>query len=390
MVTAQLSDETRRILFAQVDELDAMRAAIPKMSDAELRIYYVDIEREIVRRAANTTAHVERPRDLDLAATEPMSSDPMSGAMSSTEPTPSDPISSAPSTIEPTPNDATSSTPTSIEPTSTDRTSDDPTSIAPASTDRMSDNPTSTALTSIEPTSTGGPVTIDPFAEAKERKEREIAALERDYYARMLAAANGNYSRAARLAGKDRSNFKRKLEEHGLRPPGTRMTTSRKIEDAAKHTDTIVELLANNPQGLRTYQVAKHIEQAIGNAHNLLKHLKGQNRIERHGKRYNTLWTLAGGTPERRVETIPQAAVAVVSDAMGPVDGRRLRDEMAALLRDADKSPTKAALRRAIGRLVLSGVLASGGASTNGALYRLGPNAALYMLGPKREESALN
>jgi hypothetical protein len=289
-----------------------------------------------------------------------MSSDPMSSAMSSTEPTPSDPISSAPSTIEPTPNDATP------------------------------DDPTSTALTSIEPTSTSGTVTIEPFAEAKERKEREIAALERDYYARMLAAANGNYSRAARLVGMDRSNFKRKLEEHGLRPPGTRMTTSTKIEDAAKHTDTIVELLANNPQGLRTYEVAKHIEQAIGNAHNLLKHLKGQNRIERHGKRYNTLWTLAGGTPERRIETIPQAAVAVVSDAMGPVDGRRLRDEMAALLRDAEKSPTKAALRRAIGRLVLSGVLACGGASTDGALYRLGPNAALYMLGPKREESELN
>ena len=404
--SALLNDDTRRVIFAEVEELEAACARIVKFSDAALRICYAKLEREIVRRAANashvagTSTPAEQPQDLNAAATEPtsneataMASAPTSTALTTSEPTPTDPISRAPSMIEPKPKVSTPNAPLTIDPiprtstidqtpnVPTDPTSTTPTSIDPASSDRPSDDSTSTALTT-EPTCTNEATAIDlPFAEAKERKEREMAALERDYLARLLAAANGNVSRAARLAGKDRSNFKRRLQEHGLRPRGTLMTTSRKIEDAAKHTDTIVEILASNPQGLRTYEIAKEIKQAVGNAHNLLKLLAGQGRIARHGKRYNTLWTLADGTPVPRVETIPQAALAVVAQAMGPVDGRRLRDEMSSLLLGAGKSPSKPALRRAISRLVLSGVLACVGANEHGAMY---------MLGPTREESELN
>jgi hypothetical protein len=394
LLTAPLNDDARRTMFAAVEKLEATLALLSELSDAEQRICYVKLEREIARRGANaphaaqSAARAEQPRDAappesTATAAAAAASALAPAALAATKPTAIDPISNAPSTTEPASNETSPSAPSMIEATLS----------APSTTSSIeltTPDQTSSDSTLAAPTKPGDEITIDPFAEAKKRKKRELAALEHDYLARAMDAAKGNQSLAARLVGMDRSNFKRKLEEHGLRPPGTRMTTSKKIEDAAKLTDKIVQHLARNPHGLRTYEVAEYIEQAIGNAHNLLKHLKGQNRIERHGRRYNTLWTLAGGTPEPRVETIPQAAVAVVSDAKALIDGRRLRDEMAARLRDAPKPPSKAALRRAIGRLVLSGVLESAGASTDGALYRLGPNSALYRLVPKQEASELN
>jgi DNA-binding NtrC family response regulator len=50
----------------------------------------------------------------------------------------------------------------------------------------------------------------------KTAKARAIAQLERSYLAAMLSRSHGNISVAARLAGQERSTFRRLLKKHGL------------------------------------------------------------------------------------------------------------------------------------------------------------------------------
>jgi len=54
---------------------------------------------------------------------------------------------------------------------------------------------------------------VEPFRVAK---ARAVAQFERTYMASLLASTNGNLSRAARLAGKDRSDVGRLVRKHGL------------------------------------------------------------------------------------------------------------------------------------------------------------------------------
>lgn len=141
---------------------------------------------------------------------------------------------------------------------------------------------------------------------------------------------------------------------------------------AAKYTDQILKILDENQYGLRTYEIAEKTTQPVSNAFGILKLLKRQGRVERHGKRYNTLWTLPGVSPVPRMETIPAAAVAVLSKATGPMDAQRLRDEIMAMLqRSGAKQPSKASLMRGISRLVSTGTLAYHGANEHGPMYVL-------------------
>lgn len=212
----------------------------------------------------------------------------------------------------------------------------------------------------------------------KEAKRLAVEAFEREYLSRAMNAANNLVTHAAVAAGIERRNFRKMLQHHGLRPRGARMT---KAEPDAKYTDQILKILDENPQGLRTYEIAEETKQPLSNAFGILKLLKRQERVERHGERYNTLWTLPGVTPVPRIETIPAAAVAVLSKATGPMDAHCLRDQISALLRDVGESPSTKALNRAIGRLISDGTLACHGANEHGAMY---------VLAPKGDASSLN
>jgi len=60
-----------------------------------------------------------------------------------------------------------------------------------------------------------GPLADIPYAQAR---EHAIAGFERSYVGALLKRAGGNVSEAARLAGLDRSNFRRVMRRAGLRP----------------------------------------------------------------------------------------------------------------------------------------------------------------------------
>lgn len=312
--TSRLHDEDRRAIYAEASELEAANAFLDSLSDATLRLLFPKIETRLALASANARPHTaEADHAEDTAAT-----------IDAALPHDLDPAA------KPMPDEAT----------------------------------TSPAVMTIA---------IDLDVPLTESKKRAGEAFERTYVTLALAATKGNVSRAAKRAGVDRSNFKRILELHALRKRGTSMAVpSKKIEDAAKHTDTILKLLEQNPQGLRTHEIAKAIDQPNGNTHNLLKHLQLRRKtIERHGEPYAPLWTLRGGTPIPRIETIPAAAVAILSKAVGPMDSRRLRHEMSALLAKAGKPASAQGLRRGIARLISNGVLTSAGANEHGPLVIL-------------------
>ena len=298
-MTVRLGDEARQVVFSEVEDLEAARAATAKLTGTTRRILYVEIEGQLARDQSTSAT----PAALGKTQLEPV---------------------------------------TPIEPLK-------PLAPIPAvETDAVELS----------------------FAEAKRRAE---AAFERDYLSGLMARANGKVSAAARLAGVDRPNFRRLLQRNGLRSKGVKTQPKMKTEQGAKCTERILKLLGENPQGLRTCEVAKEIAQAINYAFGILKSLRRQGRVERHGTRYDTLWTLPGVLPKPRVETIPAAAVAVLSRATAPMDGLRLRDEMRALLRGAGKPSSKASVARGIGRLLSIGTVVCAGANENGAMYALAP-----------------
>lgn len=205
------------------------------------------------------------------------------------------------------------------------------------------------------------------------KKAKQIAtqAFERDYLSRVMMANNNSVTHAALAAGVERVNFRKLLQRNGLRPHGTKVPS--KSEHAATYTDRILRILNENTHGLRTCEIAEKIEQAINFAFGILKWLARQGRVARHGNRYNALWTLPGVEPVPRIETIPAAAIAVLSQARGPMDAKQLREEMLALLSGGRKPPSRAALLRGIGRLLSNGTLACHGANEHGAMYILTP-----------------
>lgn len=251
-------------------------------------------------------------------------------------------------------------------PTSTDSSESTETDV------ELEAEPIAASETSAASTSIDTPALIEsasevlPWMEAKLRAE---AAFERDYLSRLMTLAKGKVTDAARLAGVERCNFRKLLQRNGLRPRRPKVPT--KIEHASKYTDRITKILDENAHGLRTCEIAEKIGQAINFAFGILKSLERQGRVERHGNRYNTLWTLPGVQPVPRVETVPAAAVAVLSNVTEPMDSRRFYDEVSTLLRSAGQSPSKASLKRGISRLISTGVLAHCGANEHGPMYAL-------------------
>lgn len=71
--------------------------------------------------------------------------------------------------------------------------------------------------------STDEPVDGPGFAEAK---ARAIADFEREYLSRLLAVAEGNVSRVARIAGKERRSIGKLLKKHGIKPDSGNRSTA--------------------------------------------------------------------------------------------------------------------------------------------------------------------
>ena len=158
-------------------------------------------------------------------------------------------------------------------------------------------------------------------------KRAVLVAFERDYFTRVMELAKGEMTEAARLAGIDRTNYRRMLQQAGLHPrtgPRERLEPDPDSDDT-KYTDQILKILDDDRRGLRTYEIAEKTKQPTKNAFAILKLLEGDARVVRHGKRLNTLWTLPGMTPTPRIESIPAAVVEALSKTSGPMDGRRLK-----------------------------------------------------------------
>jgi Fe2+ or Zn2+ uptake regulation protein len=200
-----------------------------------------------------------------------------------------------------------------------------------------------------------------PIAEAK---RRAVEAAEHDYLARLMEQANGCVTTAAELAGADRSNFRRRLQRAGLRAPG-------KKKPGPKYTDLILKILDENRAGLRTCEIAKKTRQAGPNAFRTLKFLEHQGRVERHGTRTNTLWTIPGVEPTQRVESIPSMIVDVLSQESLPMDQRLLARRVESILRDKGRKLNAATLRTEITRLIEKGLVAFHGANEHGPMFAL-------------------
>ena len=139
-----------------------------------------------------------------------------------------------------------------------------------------------------------------------------------------------------------------------------------------KWTDVIEAIIRENPRGLRTCEIAAKTTQTTPNAFGTLKQLLHAGRVERHGQRFKTLWTLPGRAPEPRVETVAAAIVHVLDEAEGPVDARVLHDAVVRIIHRAlGKTPKDTSVRTELARLVSKRVVARRGANEHGPMFIL-------------------
>ena len=154
--------------------------------------------------------------------------------------------------------------------------------------------------------------------------------------------------------------------------PSTAAPKAKAKKAKPRWTDVIEQFVRDNPQGLRTYEISKHTQQSDAHTYGILQLLERTERVQRHGRRYKTLWTLPGIEPKPRIETIPDAAVHVLSKQTAPIDSRKLRDEVGKLVqRNVGKKPKIDSLKTEISRLVSKGVIAHIGANEHGPMYAL-------------------
>lgn len=204
--------------------------------------------------------------------------------------------------------------------------------------------------------------TVDlPIAVVKRRAAEDV---ERECLADLMERANGSVTVAAKLAGSDRSNFRKRLQHAGLRAPG-------QMKPGPKYTDQILKILDENRIGLRTYEIAEKTGQTVQNALGILKLLKRQERIVRHGTRKDTLWTLPGVTPTTRIETIAAMIVDVLSKSGVPIDRQALEVQVSRLLRDQGRKLKPSTLMSEVNRLMEKGVIAFHGANEHGPMFVL-------------------
>jgi DNA-binding Lrp family transcriptional regulator len=200
-----------------------------------------------------------------------------------------------------------------------------------------------------------------PIEVAKRRAAEDI---ERDHLTRIMEQSNGTISDAARIAGVDRTNFRRRLQRAGLREPGNK-------RPAQKHTDRILKLLDADRTGLRASEIAKRIRLALPNVWSLLKYLERKKRIQRHGAHHNTTWALPGVDVAARVDSIPAMIVDVLSNESLPLGQRFIARQVESRLHRKGRKLNEATLRHDLLRLLEKGVIAFHGANEHGALYAL-------------------
>lgn len=237
---------------------------------------------------------------------------------------------------------------------------DDEALDVPATEPRSALSPVNPVNAPSEPAS-AVPAAAMPMVEAKRRAAEDI---ERERFTRLMEQANGCVTDAAELAGMDRSNFRKRLQHLGLRTPG-------KKKPGPKYTDLILKILDENRQGLRTHEIAKRTRQAGPNAFRTLKLLEQQGRVEHHGQRAKALWTLLGGVPVPRVESIPAIVVDVLAKDRLPMDQRLLARRVESVLRAKGRKLNEATLRQEITRLIEKGVVAFFGANEHGPMFAL-------------------
>ncbi len=164
----------------------------------------------------------------------------------------------------------------------------------------------------------------------------------------------------------------------------TKKVSAKKSEAPNKHATKFPsyaylaeKFVRENPHGVRTMEVARAVGQPIPNAFRTLVLLHKQNRVERHGSRYNTLWTLVGGTPVARVETIDAAIMKVLNDAEGePVDALVMVTEVGKIMNETLKRKPRAdSITTAIYKLIARDLVAKNDANEHGPMYILGPRA---------------
>ena len=139
-----------------------------------------------------------------------------------------------------------------------------------------------------------------------------------------------------------------------------------------KYTDVIEAFVRENPQGLRTLEIARKTGQSNSNAHGLLRLLERSGRVERHGERYNTLWTPPGVVPVPRVETVAAAILHLLAESSRPQSSRALRDAATKLVAQATgKKPRAASVQSELSKLLAKRLVIRDGADEQGALYAL-------------------
>jgi hypothetical protein len=230
---------------------------------------------------------------------------------------------------------------------------------AAAATEPPSEKPSTSALVSAPEEKT--PASNLPMVEAKRRAAEDV---ERERLARFMEQADGCVTDAAELAGMDRSNFRRRLQHLGLRVSG-------KKKPGPRYTDLILKILDENRQGLRLCEIAKRTRQAGPNAFKTLKLLEQQGRVEQHGKRSTSLWTLPGIVPVQRVESIPAIVVDVLAKDRLPMEQRLIARRVETVLRARGRKLNEATLRQEITRLIEKGIVAFHGANEHGPMFAL-------------------
>jgi hypothetical protein len=216
----------------------------------------------------------------------------------------------------------------------------------------------------VEPRALGQPKTTSAPS-ITEAKRLAAEAVEHDQLSRLMDEADGCVTDAAELAGMDRSNLRKRLQHLGLRAPG-------KKKPGPKYTDQILKLLDEDRTGLRASEIAKKIRLAMPNVFSLLKYLERRERIQRHGERHNTLWTLPGVEPLQRLDTISAIIVDVLaSNGVLPMDRRHMERQVEKILRDKGRTFNATTLRTETTRLIEKGVVAFHGANEHGPMFAL-------------------
>ncbi len=129
-----------------------------------------------------------------------------------------------------------------------------------------------------------------------------------------------------------------------------------------------------HPNGVKTIEVAKEIQQTLPSAHGTLSLLFRQKKIARHGKHLETLWTPPGVAPVKRIDTLGAAVMKVLEDAApDPVDYLMLQAEALKVIEKETGRADFAAESAAgeIYRLAKKNKIKKSGANENGAMYVL-------------------